>query len=118
MEAIHESSRQPDGLDALWSQFEECQPLLTTEELEEVSRMLFATEGIRTVRAGLTMLTVSGRKLLEVMHGDTEMVGVYEELAECLKDRAARLRSVADSLDTAQARLRLALCDVQEAAHC
>ena len=59
MEATQESTAQPDDLDALWTQFEECQPVLTSEELEETSRMLFATDGIRTVRAGLVMLTKS-----------------------------------------------------------
>lgn len=111
MEATQESTPQPDELDALWKQFEECQPVLTSEELEETSRMLFATKGVRTVRAGLVMLTKSGRELLDVMHGDPEMVGVFEELAECVKDRAERLRGVADALDTAGTRLSVALCD-------
>lgn len=111
MEATQESTPQPDELDTLWKQFEECQPVLTSEELEETSRMLFATEGIRTVRAGLVMLTKSGRELLEVVHGDPEMVSVFEELVECVKDRAQRLRGVADALETAQTRLTLALCD-------
>lgn len=111
MEATQESTPQPDELDALWKQFEKCQPVLTSEELEETSRMLFATDGVRTVRAGLVMLTKSGRELLDVMHGDPEMVGVFEELAVCVKDRAQLLRGVADALETAETRLTLALCD-------
>lgn len=112
MKATPESTRQPDELDDLWKQFEECQPLLTLDELDEASRMLFAADGVRTVRAGLAMLTKSGRELLEAMHSNPEMVGVFEELAECFKDRANRLRGVADALETAQTRLAVALCDV------
>jgi len=111
MEATLESTPQPDEFDVLWKQFEDCPPVLTPEELEETSRMLFATEGVRTVKAGLVMLTKSGRELLDILHGDAEMVGVFEELAECVKDRAERLRFVAEILDTAQTRLALALCD-------
>ena len=98
-------------LDALWQQFETSPALLTDDELSEIDEMMFATEGRRTVRAGLLMLTQSGRELLDKMRGDPEMVEVYSELAECAKDRATRLRGVADALDTASARLALALCD-------
>ena len=111
MEATQESTPLPGELDALWKQFEECPPLLTPEEMEETSRMLFAADGVRTVRAGLVMLTKSGRELLDVLHGDPEMAGAFGELAECIKDRADRLRGVAEALETAEMRLQLVLCD-------
>ena len=103
-------------LSSLWQQFETCPALMTETELSEIDRMLFATEGRRTVRAGLLMLTQSGRELLDMMHGDPEMVSVYAELAECAKDRATRLRGIADALDTASTRLAMALCDAPQAA--
>lgn len=114
MEATQESTPQRQELDELWAQFNECHPLLTLEELEEISRILFATQGIRAIRAGLIMLTQSGREPLEKLHGDPEMVGVYREVAQVAKDRAERLRGVAEALDTARARLLMALCDAQE----
>lgn len=99
-------------LDALWKQFEECQPMMTIEELEETSRMLFGAGGRRTVRAGLLMLTKSGRDLLKMMRNDSDMVSAFKDLAECAKDRAERMRGVAEALETAALRLGCALCDV------
>lgn len=115
MEATQESTAHADDFDALWKQFEECQPVLTLDELEETSQMLFDADAVRTVRAGLAMLTKSGRELLGVMHSDPSLAGVFEELSDCIEDRVKRLRGVADALDGAQLRLRLALCDARPA---
>ena len=98
-------------LDALWSQFETSPALLSDDEFSEIDKMMFATEGRRTVRAGLLILTQSGRELLDKMRDAPEMVAAYSELAECAKDRATRLRGVAAALETASTRLRIALCD-------
>ena len=90
--------------DALWTAFLASPAQMTMHEMEEVSRMPFAVEGRRTVRAGLVILTKSGKELLNVMHGDAGMVEFFAELAECAKDRAARLHGVAEALDGAAIR--------------
>ena len=99
------------ALKLLFKQFESCRALMTAAEVSKIEQVLFATDGRRTVRAGLFMLTRSGREMLDTMRGAPEMVSVYEELAACATDRAAKLRHIADALDTASARLALALCD-------
>ena len=53
--------------------------------------------------------------LLDKMHSDPELVDAYSELAECARDRATRLRGVADALETTNMRLKLALCDAGRA---
>lgn len=116
MEATNNStpSTKDAELDALWAQFEACEPVMTVEQVDEASMVMFGADAVRTVRAGLFMLTRSGRELMQTMHSDSEMVSVYSELAECVSDRAKRLRDAAEALDTAGTRLRLALCDAAD----
>ena len=102
-------------LDTLWHQFETSHALPAHNELAQIGRTLCEAEGRRTVRTGLFMLTQSGRELLDRMHSDPELVDVHSELAECARDHATRLRGVADALEAASMRLKLALCDAGRA---
>ena len=98
-------------LDSMGEEFEALPALMTATDLSEIDRMLDSAEGRITLRAGLLMLTQSGRELLDLMRGAPELVSAYAELAECAKGQARGLRGIADALDTASTRLALALCD-------
>ena len=98
-------------MDELWSMFEASPAQMTEQDFSEMRRLMFGVEGKRTVSAGLFMLTKSGQDLLELMHQGPDMEEIYTELTECVTNRAALLREVADALDSSAARLSIALCD-------
>jgi len=109
MDATHESTPQPAQLDALLQRFEEFESVMPLRRAKKMSRALSAKGGDSTVRAGLSVLTKSGRELLEEMRADATMVGVLEELAQRIEDRVELLRSAADALEEADTRLCHAL---------
>jgi hypothetical protein len=101
----------PSDADALWAQFLAAPAVMTCDDLDTVTRDTFGPDAVRTLRCSLVMLTRSGLDLVEMMHKDGEIAPIFRELTECATARAAALREVADLLDMAAVRLKLALCD-------
>jgi hypothetical protein len=97
-------------LNSIVSDFEHQRPALTKKQADELEAALLE-QSAQTRGAGLTALTLSGRKLIKTIAGrsvDQPAAVDKVRLAYGLRDYAERLRGFAVLMDSASTRISLA----------
>lgn len=85
-------------------------PYLTEKQLDAIeSRFCDGTKGVSR-RAALLVLLKPGAWLIEHIEKDRDVAVALADVARCGADYASRLRQTADLVDTAAARINVALC--------
>jgi len=104
-------SATAEDIDALWGDFLAMPALLTLDQVDQVERNGPAgLEAGRTRRAALLMLTKSGAELAALAGGRGSRESI-EDVAACLEGYRENLAHLAELMELASARLRLALCE-------
>jgi hypothetical protein len=98
----------------LWRQFQKSPATLTSEQVDEIEHHFHKPiEGQRR-RAALAILVQSGERLIEIMNSDRETALAFAVAAVGAKQEVDWMRGLADLLETANMRLRFAICERED----
>lgn len=98
----------------MFKQFAKSPAMLTEDMFTEIERGLSTGADGVTRRCGLAMMIKSGRELVDLAQGKRESAVLLAMGAECAKHSAERLRELAGIMDSAHARLLLALASRED----
>lgn len=102
-------SRKPTWEDGFAAKFD-AQPAQITPEQRDRIEAQFSTSNGMWRRLGLATLAQSGSELIEAVTADREIAIEFAYAANITKEYAAMLRNFAGLMDTASARISVALC--------
>jgi hypothetical protein len=100
------SSRQ----DRFVEDFRAQPPQITAEERDQIETRAGDEDDAIVRRLALASLARSGDELIQVASGPRKMAVNTMHVADRIEDYASRLRSLAEIMDSACMRLRIALC--------
>jgi hypothetical protein len=98
-------------LDRVFEEFRRSPATLSLDEVSEIDRSLMHQPYGVSRRAALLAYTSSGAELIELANRDREGALVVAWTAEAAKRAAEGLREVADLIDGAGMRAKMALCE-------
>lgn len=112
--AVKHSRRKPSrrGDDKLLADLIEKLPgqpaQLTDLEIDGISRCY--TADLRTLRVSLLFMTKSGQELVDRVEKDAEYASLLAAVTASADEFAARLRSLAEMVDSSSKRIQVAMC--------
>jgi len=113
------AAKRSDGasLDKILSDFDAQAALMTNQRLDQIEASFLGLAQRRARRAGLLTLTMSGMELTQVAAGDRDGALALAVSRLSIYEYARQLRDFADMMESAGARIGVALCsrhDMQE----